>query len=142
MKGRIRVVLDTNVLVSATMTPLGRSRDCLDVAFETGVLLLSTPTRSELLDVLYRPGLQRFTSARERAEILARLDVRTEMVAITKRFKACRDPRNDKFLELAVGGKADYLVTGDADLLVLHPFEDIPNLTPAQFLDKVGPAVS
>ena len=46
----------------------------------------------------------------------------------------CRDPDDDKFLELAVSGNADYLVSGDDDLLALHPFREIPILRPAEFL--------
>jgi putative PIN family toxin of toxin-antitoxin system len=56
-----------------------------------------------------------------------------ELVTITERFAACRDPKDDKFLELAVSGQADIIVTGDADLLVLNPFRDIPIVTPATF---------
>jgi predicted nucleic acid-binding protein len=56
------------------------------------------------------------------------------LVAITHTINECRDPRDDKFLELAVSGRADYLVSGDKDLLVLHPFRMIPILRPDQLL--------
>ena len=49
-----------------------------------------------------------------------------ELVPITERIAACRDPTDDKFLELAVSGRADLIVTGDADLLTLNPFRSIP----------------
>ena len=61
-----------------------------------------------------------------------------EEVAITESVGACRDPKDDKFLELAVSGRADYLVTGDLDLLVLDPFRGVRILTPADFLAAVG----
>jgi predicted nucleic acid-binding protein len=48
---------------------------------------------------------------------------------------ACRDPKDDKFLSLAVCGRATHLVTGDADLLALNPFEGIRIVTPRQFLE-------
>jgi uncharacterized protein len=57
-----------------------------------------------------------------------------ELVTITERIVACRDATDDKFLELAVNGKADVIVSGDADLLVLNPFRDIPIVMPATFV--------
>jgi predicted nucleic acid-binding protein len=54
-------------------------------------------------------------------------------VSITERITACRDPRDDKFLELAMGGHADVIVSGDADLLALDTFRNIPIITPAAF---------
>lgn len=61
-----------------------------------------------------------------------------ELVAITQRIAACRDPTDDKFLELAVNGRADAIVTGDADLLALNPFRGIPIVTPAIFVRSLG----
>ena len=57
-----------------------------------------------------------------------------ELVAITERIAACRDPTDDKFLELAINGRADLIVSGDGDLLALNPFHDIPIVTPAVFV--------
>jgi uncharacterized protein len=61
-----------------------------------------------------------------------------EMVAITERIVACRDPKDDKFLELAVNGHADLIVTGDADLLALNPFREISIVTPAAFVQAAA----
>jgi predicted nucleic acid-binding protein len=57
-----------------------------------------------------------------------------ERVTIAERIIACRDATDDKFLELAVNGHADMIVTGDRDLLVLHPFRGIPIIDPAAFV--------
>jgi len=65
---------------------------------------------------------------------VARLLAAAELVPITERIAACRDPTDDKFLELAVNGHADLIVSGDSDLLVLNPFRDIPIVTPAAFV--------
>jgi uncharacterized protein len=56
-------------------------------------------------------------------------------VPIGERVELCRDPRDDKFLELALAGRADLLLTGDADLLALHPFRGTAIVTPAAYLD-------
>ena len=61
-----------------------------------------------------------------------------ELVSITERIAACCDPTDDKFLELAVNGHADLLVTGYDDLLALNPFRDIPIVTPAAFVQGVA----
>lgn len=61
-----------------------------------------------------------------------------ERIEISERIAPCRDPSVDKFLELAVNGKADMMVSGDADLLALNPFRDIPIVTPAAFVQSGG----
>jgi len=65
---------------------------------------------------------------------LAQLDAVSEYVPIVNRPMGCRDPEDDKFLETAVNGNADCLITGDKDLLIMHPFQGIPVLLPAQGL--------
>jgi putative PIN family toxin of toxin-antitoxin system len=62
-----------------------------------------------------------------------------EMVPIVYTVHACRDPRDDKFLDLAVNGEADLIVTGDDDLLVLQSFRGIPVITPARYLKRQVP---
>jgi predicted nucleic acid-binding protein len=61
-----------------------------------------------------------------------------ELVTITDRIAACRDPTDDKFLELAVNGHADLIASGDGDLLALNPFRQIPIVTPAAFVQGVA----
>ena len=65
---------------------------------------------------------------------LAKLMAAAELVTITERIAACRDPKDDKFLELAVSGKAEEIVSGDSDLLDLSPFRGIPIVAPARFV--------
>jgi putative PIN family toxin of toxin-antitoxin system len=59
-----------------------------------------------------------------------------EMVEINETTAICRDPKDDKLLELAISGNAGFLVTGDKDLLVLNPFQHVEIITPREFLDK------
>ncbi len=67
-------------------------------------------------------------------EGVRRILIAAEHVPISGRIAACRDPTDDKFLELAVDGQADMIVTGDLDLLVLNPFRGIPIIDPAAFV--------
>jgi putative PIN family toxin of toxin-antitoxin system len=68
-------------------------------------------------------------------EILAET---AEFINITEQMNECRDPKDNKYLELAVSGKAECIITGDEDLLVLHPFRQIDILTVQNFLDKIN----
>ena len=72
----------------------------------------------------------------ERQQFLRRLGGVVRMVAITQRIHACRDPKDDKFLDVALTGEAQLIVTGDQDLLALHPFHGIEILTPTAFLQR------
>jgi putative PIN family toxin of toxin-antitoxin system len=96
-------------------------------------LLKSVATERQLSEVLARPYLAALIASATRAW-LEDLLARAEMVTIAAPVAACRDPTDDKFLELAVSGHADLIVSGDADLLVLTPFRGIPIVTPAIFL--------
>jgi putative PIN family toxin of toxin-antitoxin system len=97
------------------------------------VLLKSTATEQQLLDVIARPYFDLLIGGDARAW-LHRLMASAELVANTERITACRDPTDDKFLELAVNGRADMIISGDNDLLDLNPFRGIPIITPAAFL--------
>jgi putative PIN family toxin of toxin-antitoxin system len=102
-----------------------------------GELLRSTETELEILDVLGRQHIMAMTIPLFVAG-LRRMIARSALIDIKERVAVCRDPKDDKFLELAVHGRADVIVTGDADLLALHPFHGIPVETPAAFLRRIG----
>ena len=135
----LRVVMDTSVVVSAALLPHSRPGQALDYAIEQRAVLLSAATFAELVEVLWRPRFDRYLSDARRRELLNDLERAANRVAITHRITACRDPKDDKFLELAVSGNASHIITGDNDLLALHPFRNIPIITPAAFLaERMG----
>ena len=134
MRSSLRVVLDTNLVVSAALFPDSRPGQVLDYVIEHRVLLISEATRAELIDVLSRPRFDRYLPQEDRVDMLDSLMRQAESIDITHRITACRDPRDDKFLELAVSGNATHIISGDQDLLALHPFRGIPILTPRSFL--------
>ncbi len=103
------------------------------IVAESCLLLKSTITEQELFVTLARPRLAPLIPPRFR-DWLGELLAAAELVTITQRIAACRDPKDDKFLELAVNGHADLIVSGDADLLALSPFRAIPIVTPAAFV--------
>ena len=134
MEPKNRYVFDTGVLVSAALFPDSVPGQAMREALRRGLLLLSQATTEEIAEVLNRRKFDHYVSVPTRKRFLAAL-VREALVVETNRsFAVCRDPKDNKFLDLAVCGEASVLVSGDQDLLVLHPFQGIPILTPAQFL--------
>lgn len=130
-----RVVVDSNVLISALLSPGGAPRRLLEtLAAKNAVVLFSDATFAELTTRLAKPKFDRY---RTREQMEAFLDWLTELgewVSPALEVEASRDPDDDKFLALAISAEADCLVTGDDDLLVLNPFEGIAILSPADFL--------
>lgn len=135
MTNRGRFVLDTNVIVSALLMKKSVARDALDKVRAEGEILLSLAVIEELHDVLSRPAFDRYIDEEDRLKFLSLLVKEATLVEIAENVKECRDPKDDKFLELAVNGNATLIVSGDKDLQVLHAFQDIPILSPREFLD-------
>jgi uncharacterized protein len=129
----MRVVLDTNVFISAALKERTPPETALHLAAASHLLLKSTLTERELFVTLARPRLAPMIPP-DFLDWLHQLMAAAELVKISERIAACRDPKDDKFLELAVNGNADVLVTGDSDLLALNPFRGIPIITPADFV--------
>lgn len=133
----MRVVIDTGVFISAALKAETVPNLAVYRATQRGVLLKSPSTEAELREVIDRPHLARLIAPVARAR-LVELMARAELVPITERIAACRDAKDDKFLELAVSGKADVIVSGDDDLLVLNPFRGIPIVLPVTFVQGGG----
>ncbi|MCQ9376277.1 putative toxin-antitoxin system toxin component, PIN family [Methyloversatilis sp. XJ19-13] len=132
-----RWVLDTNALISRLLLPTGVAARAVDHALARGVVLVSEETMNELAEVISRPKFDRYLSVAERVQFLRLFGGVARMVNITHRVAACRDPKDDKFLHVALNGEAEAIVTGDRDLLVLHPFHGISILSPADFVVMV-----
>jgi len=133
----MRIVLDTNVLVSAALKQKSMPGMTALVVERRGALLKSLATEEQLFEVVARPYFTSLIDLDTRAW-LKKLMADAELVTITERIAACRDPTDDKFLELAVSGHADLIVSGDADLLALNPFRGVPIDTPAAFVQGVA----
>jgi putative PIN family toxin of toxin-antitoxin system len=132
----MRIVVDTNVFVSAVLKANSLPFVVVRWIERHDGLLKSAATEDELLGVLQRPRIAAVTAPSFRAG-LTMLLADAELVEITEQIAVCRDLKDDKFLELAVNGRADLIVSGDQDLLVLNPFRGIPIVTPAAFVRAV-----
>src|SRR5947209_14207525 len=133
----MRAVVDTNILVRAMLNPGGSVGPVVDFLRDGRyVFLYSEATLNEMIDVLSRPRMvHRYGITADEVDALCALVIRQgEPVQPSRVITACRDPKDNKFLEVAVAGRADVIVTGDEDLEVLGPFEGIPVVQPAKFL--------
>lgn len=130
----MRCVADTNVIVSASILAGSIPRRAVEKVLHDGVLLLSEPTLGELKSVLFREKFDRYVSRKDRAIFLGQLAAAAELVPIVQLIRECRDPKDHKFLEVALNGSADVIVTGDDDLLAMHPWRQIAILSPTDYL--------
>ena len=99
-----------------------------------GRLLASDETLAEFHSVLLRDKFDREVDRVLREELLQEYERLCTLVQIPVPIRACRDPKDDKFLEVAVHGRADAIITGNDDLLALNPFHGIAILAPADYL--------
>jgi len=128
-------VFDANVFISAMLMEDSVPGQAFAVACETGQLLLSRSIITELDDVLRRPRLEKYLNEKERMHFLTSVVHEAHVIETSETVTDCRDPKDNKYLELALSGQAACIVTGDKDLLELDPYRGIPILTPRQFLD-------
>jgi putative PIN family toxin of toxin-antitoxin system len=132
----LRWVVDTDVLVSRLLAPRSLPARAVDKALASGILLVSEASLQELADVLARPKFDPYVSHDDRAQFIRLLGGVSRLLPIARRIEACRDPRDDKFLEVAIAGEAHAIITGDKDLLALHPFHGIDIVSPADFVAR------
>ncbi|MFZ0732466.1 MAG: putative toxin-antitoxin system toxin component, PIN family [Candidatus Sulfotelmatobacter sp.] len=131
-----RIVVDTNVFVSGLLRLSSVPGRAASQAMDRAVLLVSQATMSELGDVLAQAKFDRYVSLEQRLQFISLVANQAEFVPIIRLVRECRDPKDDKFLEVALNGSADVIVTGDADLLALNPWREIAILTPTDYLAR------
>jgi uncharacterized protein len=136
MTNKQRFIFDTNVIVSAFLFNKSKPRQAFDLAQDIGIIILSNPIFSELEEVLSRPKFNKYLSVERRKEFLDNFMKTVQFIDVNEQIDECRDSKDNKFLELAVSGKAKCIVSGDDDLLILNPFRGIEILTVQKFLEN------
>ena len=132
-KKLLRVVADTNVLISAligkrTLVFLDKLKD------NQFILIFSEKTFEELILVLKRPKFTKYVTKNDLDIFRTLLSYHSQIITTTERVTECRDQKDNIFLETALAASVDFIVSGDSDLLSLHPFRNIPILTPEEFI--------
>jgi putative PIN family toxin of toxin-antitoxin system len=130
----LRIVIDTNIYVSRALRVASVPGMAVDKAWLEATTLLSAATWAELQAVLKRAKFAPYIRPGTLGPYLDRVRSISTFVSISTSIRACSDSKDDKFLELAVDGRADLIMTGDADLLSLHPFRGIHILSPRDYL--------
>src|SRR5471032_64633 len=119
-------VFDTNTLVSALLNINSSPGKALLLASKTGTLLISDEISEEYFSVFTRPKFSKYLSLQTRITFLENIVTNSLSINITDMVTICRDPKDNMFLSLAWSATADGIISGDQDLLVLHPFNGIP----------------
>jgi uncharacterized protein len=129
----IRIIIDTNLWISFLITKDFTKLD--EIIFSRhGILVFSQELLDEFLEVARRPKFRRFFSVSDIEEILETIEEYADFVKVQTQIKVCRDPKDNFLLSLSVDGNADFLLTGDKDLLDLTKFGETTILTISDFL--------
>ncbi len=128
-----RVVIDTNLWISFLITKDFTKLD--EIIFSRqGILVFSQELLDEFLEVAKRPKFRRFFSNADIEEILETIDEYADFVKVQTKIEVCRDPKDNFLLSLSIDGNADFLLTGDKDLLELSKFRETTIVTITDFL--------
>ena len=132
----LRIVVDTNIWISFL---IGKSLAGLSEDIINGqvIVLFSDDLFRELIEVLKRPKFKKYFSELTIENLMTLLYKKVELIEINKHFEDCRDAKDNFLLDLAVSGHANYLVTGDADLLILNPFQGVEIISYQHFQNLI-----
>ncbi|MBE9461692.1 putative toxin-antitoxin system toxin component, PIN family [Dyadobacter subterraneus] len=131
----VRIILDTNLWISFLITKDLSKLD--DIIFsKRAILIFSSELLEEFLEVAQRPKFRRFFPQKDVEEILKTIEEHAEFVFVTSKIEVCRDPKDNFLLGLSIDGSADFLLTGDKDLLDLNPFQNTSIITISEFLQN------
>jgi putative PIN family toxin of toxin-antitoxin system len=132
------IVIDTNVLISAVLTPEGTARKVLNRVYQIFKIAQSDETYQELVRRIYKRKFDKYISDQEREDFLRVVKHHSQFVKVESQVEICRDIDDNKFLELAIDSNAVFLITGDRDLLSLKAQIEYQKLivTPREFLEE------
>ncbi|MFM6908176.1 MAG: putative toxin-antitoxin system toxin component, PIN family [Dolichospermum sp.] len=132
------IVIDTNILISAALSPDGTARKALDKVYQQFKIAQSEETYQELSTRIYKPKFDKYISNTEREDFLEVIKKYSQFIEIKSQINICRDADDNKFLDLAKDSNAEFLITGDQDLLSLKTLAEYQNqiITPREFLTK------
>jgi putative PIN family toxin of toxin-antitoxin system len=131
------IVIDTNVLISAVLSPNGTAKKAFIKAIAYFQPLQSQATYEELVTRLEKKKFDKYISLEDRKQFLERVKLDSYFLNVEVKAMICSDPDDNKFLDLASRGKAIYLLTGDQDLINLDTYENTRIIQPALFLEMI-----
>jgi uncharacterized protein len=130
-----KFVFDTNSLISAALLRTSTNAKALNRALDIGRIVLSEPVLVEFENVIFRKKFDKyFLNDGEKLEAITNIEANSIIFFPKVKVDACRDSKDNMILELAIASNASCIVSGDQDLLMLNPFNDIPIVSAAEFL--------
>jgi uncharacterized protein len=133
----LKVVFDTNVLISSILIEGSIADIALTKAENYYEILSSDKIYGELIKILMLPKFDKYVSLYRRRKFIESFENRATFIKVEIVINVCRDPKDNMFLELASSGKANYIITGDKDLLELNPFQGIQIISPKKFIEQI-----
>jgi len=131
----LKVIIDTNLWISFLITKSHSQIDNLLINKKIRIIF-SEELLTEFFDVIQRPKLNKYFSPNDNKELLDVFDFYGDLVKVKSRIEQCRDPKDNFLLSLAVDSKADYLLTGDNDLLEIGQIGKTKIQTITEFTEK------
>ncbi len=129
-------IIDTNTLISAFLFKYSNPRKAFDKAIEAGKIFASLETFNEFKEVLFRSKFDKYISGEKKLLVLNEFEKLLIFTEISEAITGCRDPKDNKFLELGISANASSIITGNKDLLILHAFRGIPILNAVDFINN------
>ncbi len=134
----IRIVADTNVMISALISRGNPRKLVLKIDGIDSELVISKPMLEELISVMVRDRIRKYVSGRDATEFIKYIGNRMTVVNIKSKFVVIKsDPSDDIVINTAYSGGADYIVSGDKHLTSLRRFKGIKILTASEMLKRL-----
>ncbi|MDJ0598459.1 MAG: putative toxin-antitoxin system toxin component, PIN family [Crocosphaera sp.] len=130
-----KIVIDTNVFISALLNPLGTPKQVIEIAVNHFTILQSESTYQELETRISKKKFDKYLEKNDRLDFLLAIKYKSSFIDICHQTIICSDSDDNKFLELAVSGIANYIITGDNDLLTIKSYQEIEIIKPINFLN-------
>ncbi len=130
-----KIVIDTNVFISALLNPLGTPKQVIEIAVNHFTILQSESTYQELETRISKKKFDKYLEKNDRLDFLLAIKNKSSFIDICHQTIICSDSDDNKFLELAVSGIANYIITGDNDLLTIKSYQEIEIIKPINFLN-------
>ena len=134
----LKLVIDTNILISAALSAQGAPAQLVLCTLARHRLVFSQTTFEELRTRIYRPKFDRYISLDDRERLLRDFNASAIWVDAAEPAQYCRDRDDDHFIEAALKSQADYLVSGDKDLLEAPPVQGLHVVSVHQALEALG----
>lgn len=131
------LVIDTNVLISGLISWNSKPHFAIKKAVAEYIICASNETFKEFLEVSSRPKFAKYFRTAEKERFIKDLLKYIEFIEITERVTDCQDPKDNKFLEVAISANAKFLITGDKrDLLSMNPYRNVEIISVSEFLEN------